>query len=276
MGSDRGDPVLSANLTGFGGFSLNASALPHIALASTCIPYTFFGEGRDARCNPGDRVAVAAEWDTRIVFPGTPPQPATLHGVTYQVTGCGPEFCPGQLAVSGTFATADFIAPSFLVGDVFTLHEPFTFVGSIVYTRSNGTLVTEPLTGKGIVTVELTKTDEGFQGTETIHETKWLRPSTPMISSHQTHHTVALGSGDRGSRPRKGKHKPLPEELARDAIAHEEPAPGDKVRMTLSSHSEPSTGRGPCGAGAPRGEEPGDPCDRHSRSGAAGEQAIIR
>lgn len=27
--------------------------------------------------------------------------------------------------------------------------------------------------------------------------------------------------------------KPLPEELARDAIAHEDPAPGDKVRMTF-------------------------------------------
>ena len=33
--------------------------------------------------------------------------------------------------------------------------------------------------------------------------------------------------------PRKGPRKPLPEELARDAIAHEEEAPGGKVRMTF-------------------------------------------
>ena len=31
--------------------------------------------------------------------------------------------------------------------------------------------------------------------------------------------------------PSKGPRKPLPEELARDAIAHEEEAPGGKVRM---------------------------------------------
>ncbi len=33
--------------------------------------------------------------------------------------------------------------------------------------------------------------------------------------------------------PRKGPRKPLPEELARDAIAHEEEAPGGNVRMTF-------------------------------------------
>jgi hypothetical protein len=35
--------------------------------------------------------------------------------------------------------------------------------------------------------------------------------------------------------PKRGPRKPLPEELARDAIAHEEvaPGPGDKVRMTF-------------------------------------------
>ena len=32
---------------------------------------------------------------------------------------------------------------------------------------------------------------------------------------------------------KKGPRKPLPEELARDAIAHEEEAPGGKVRMTF-------------------------------------------
>jgi hypothetical protein len=34
---------------------------------------------------------------------------------------------------------------------------------------------------------------------------------------------------------KKGPRKPLPEELARDAIAHEEaaPGPGDRVRMTF-------------------------------------------
>ena len=77
--------------------------------------------------------------------------------------------------MTGTFATADIIAPSFLVGDTFALQEPFAFVGSILYRRSNGTLVTEPLTGSGIVTVELTQTHEGFQGQSIIHETKWLK-----------------------------------------------------------------------------------------------------
>jgi hypothetical protein len=33
--------------------------------------------------------------------------------------------------------------------------------------------------------------------------------------------------------PKKGPRKPLPEEQARDAIAHEEEAPGGKVRMTF-------------------------------------------
>jgi hypothetical protein len=33
--------------------------------------------------------------------------------------------------------------------------------------------------------------------------------------------------------PKKAPRKPLPEERARDAIAHEESLPGDKVRMTL-------------------------------------------
>ena len=33
--------------------------------------------------------------------------------------------------------------------------------------------------------------------------------------------------------PKKGPRKPLPTELARDAIAHEEEAPGGKVRMTF-------------------------------------------
>jgi hypothetical protein len=33
--------------------------------------------------------------------------------------------------------------------------------------------------------------------------------------------------------PRKKPPKPLPEDLARDAIAHEEEAPGGKVRMTF-------------------------------------------
>ena len=33
--------------------------------------------------------------------------------------------------------------------------------------------------------------------------------------------------------PKKGPRKPLPDELARDAIAHEEEAPGGKVRMTF-------------------------------------------
>ena len=33
--------------------------------------------------------------------------------------------------------------------------------------------------------------------------------------------------------PKKGPRKPLPEELARDAIAHEDEAPGGKVRMTF-------------------------------------------
>jgi hypothetical protein len=35
------------------------------------------------------------------------------------------------------------------------------------------------------------------------------------------------------SQPKKGPRKPLPEELARDAIAHEDEAPGGKVRMTF-------------------------------------------
>ena len=35
------------------------------------------------------------------------------------------------------------------------------------------------------------------------------------------------------TRPTKGPRKPLPEELARDAIAHEEEAPDRKVRMTF-------------------------------------------
>jgi predicted HicB family RNase H-like nuclease len=33
--------------------------------------------------------------------------------------------------------------------------------------------------------------------------------------------------------PKRGPRKPLPEELARDAIAHEEEAPGGKVSMTF-------------------------------------------
>ena len=33
--------------------------------------------------------------------------------------------------------------------------------------------------------------------------------------------------------PKQGRRKPLPEELARDAIAHEEEAPSGKVRMTF-------------------------------------------
>jgi hypothetical protein len=33
--------------------------------------------------------------------------------------------------------------------------------------------------------------------------------------------------------PKKGSRKPLPEELARAAIAHEDEAPGGKVRMTF-------------------------------------------
>jgi len=33
--------------------------------------------------------------------------------------------------------------------------------------------------------------------------------------------------------PKRDLRKPLPEALARDAIAHEEVAPGGKVRMTL-------------------------------------------
>ena len=33
--------------------------------------------------------------------------------------------------------------------------------------------------------------------------------------------------------PKKRPRKPLPEELARDAIAHAEEAPGGKVRMTF-------------------------------------------
>ena len=33
--------------------------------------------------------------------------------------------------------------------------------------------------------------------------------------------------------PKTGPRKPGPEELARDAIAHEEEAPGGKVRMTF-------------------------------------------
>jgi hypothetical protein len=33
--------------------------------------------------------------------------------------------------------------------------------------------------------------------------------------------------------PKKGPRKPLPEELARDAIAHEDEARGGKVRMTF-------------------------------------------
>jgi hypothetical protein len=34
-------------------------------------------------------------------------------------------------------------------------------------------------------------------------------------------------------KPPPKSRKPLPEELARDAIAHEEEAPGGKVRMTF-------------------------------------------
>jgi hypothetical protein len=33
--------------------------------------------------------------------------------------------------------------------------------------------------------------------------------------------------------PKRGPRKALPEELARDAIAHEEEGPGGKVRMTF-------------------------------------------
>jgi hypothetical protein len=33
--------------------------------------------------------------------------------------------------------------------------------------------------------------------------------------------------------PKTGPRKPLPKELARDAIAHEDEAPGGKVRMTF-------------------------------------------
>jgi predicted HicB family RNase H-like nuclease len=33
--------------------------------------------------------------------------------------------------------------------------------------------------------------------------------------------------------PKKGPRKSLPEELARDAVAHETPAPGDRVEMVF-------------------------------------------
>jgi hypothetical protein len=33
--------------------------------------------------------------------------------------------------------------------------------------------------------------------------------------------------------PKKGPRKPLPTELAKDAIAHEEKVPGDRVRLTF-------------------------------------------
>jgi hypothetical protein len=33
--------------------------------------------------------------------------------------------------------------------------------------------------------------------------------------------------------PKKGPRKSLPEELARDAVAHEKPAPGDRVEMVF-------------------------------------------
>jgi hypothetical protein len=160
-GAIGGDPVFSANLTGYGGFSLNAQARAGTA-GGTCSEYFDFRGDFDARCDPGDRVGIAAEWNTTS-FPfsaGPPPglgfQEATLHGNTYQVGLYGLSI-PDGMVVSGTFATADIIAPSFLVGDVFTLEEPFVFVGSIQYRRTNGTLVTEPLTGSGNVTVELTK-----------------------------------------------------------------------------------------------------------------------
>jgi hypothetical protein len=165
-GGQGGDAFLSADLIGFGGFTLNAMAMAGID-GRICQQWTFFGEGRDARCNPGDRVGIAAEWNTTgfPFFPGPPPglgfQEATLHGNTYQV-GLHGLSIPDGMVVSGTFATADIIAPLFLVGDVFALQEPFVFDGSIQYRRSNGTLVTEPLTGSGTVTVELTKTDRGF------------------------------------------------------------------------------------------------------------------
>src|SRR6185295_16630501 len=65
------------------------------------------------------------------------------------------------------------------------------------------------------------------------------RPDDPAVAP------AAGGSGDRVSRtgkptppprapePPKKSRKPLPGDMARDAIAHEEAAPGDKVRMTL-------------------------------------------
>ena len=66
------------------------------------------------------------------------------------------------------------------------------------------------------------------------------RPDDPAVVS------AAGGSGDRVSRPRKpvpagqkaepakkGMRKALPAEMARDAIAHAEEAPGGRVRMTF-------------------------------------------
>jgi hypothetical protein len=40
-------------------------------------------------------------------------------------------------------------------------------------------------------------------------------------------------AGQKAELAKKGTRKALPEEMARDAIAHEEEAPGGKVRMTF-------------------------------------------
>ncbi len=49
----------------------------------------------------------------------------------------------------------------------------------------------------------------------------------------------------------RGARKPLPAELARDAVAHEEEAPGGKVRMTFRVVLGRQDAEAPCGAGDP-------------------------
>jgi hypothetical protein len=67
--------------------------------------------------------------------------------------------------------------------------------------------------------------------------------------------------------PKKTPRQPLPEERARDAIAHEESIPGDKVRMTfrvvLACTPKPS----PLGRSARKGHRHAGDGDSRGRRG---------
>ena len=44
---------------------------------------------------------------------------------------------------------------------------------------------------------------------------------------------ASRAAGQKAQSAPKGPRRPQPDALAREAVAHEEPAPGDKVRMTF-------------------------------------------